>query len=187
MSSRTVAGLGICGVLGFAGACSSNKTTEQAVQTKAPGQNSSSPAGADAKKADRALVRFVNATAEPKDLYFGDTAVFQNIGNKKVTRYMEVPSERHEFKLMAAGQPATGTALASDSEGPGAGKHYTVVASVNKSGKAELTSLDDNLVTPTAGQAKIRVINTVPGFDVDVYVPGKEDCACQRRGIQPCH
>lgn len=172
--------LGLCATLAFLGACSSNTTTEQAAKTKGPGQESSSPAGTDAKKVDKALVRFLNATAEEKNLSFGDASVFQNIAYKKVTRYLEVPAERHEFKVFGGAQ--TAQPLATDSEGLTAGKHYTVIASTDKNHKVDLVTVNDDLAAPPAGQAKVRVINTVPGLDADLYTPAKKSALISGTG-----
>ncbi len=177
--SRNVALFGLCGMLGFTIACS--KTTEQPSTSKGAGQASSAPAGTEAQHVSKALVRFLNATAAPKDLKFGDLAAFDAVAARHVTPYKELPAERHEFKLYGAGDAAT--QLATNSEGLTSGKHYTIVAVQDKDGKADLNAINDDLVAPTNGQAKLRVINTVPGENVDVYEPNKKSALISGAGF----
>lgn len=145
-----------------------NKTTKEATETRGGGQASAAPSGEQAKQVDRALVRFVNATATPKDLYFGDAAVVHGAAFRAATPYRELPAERHDFKLFAAGN--TSEVLATNSEGLTAGKHYTILAVDQKDGKPALNAINDDLAEPSAGRAKVRVINAAPALaDVDLY------------------
>jgi len=152
-----------------------NKTTQEASKTTTENGTSTAPSGSEAKRADTALVRFVNATLDPKDIFFGDTKPVSNLAAGSVTPYMQLPTERHEFKLFDAGR-STGDPLSTDSEGPSAGSHYTVVAMMKEDGKPALNVISDDLDRPTPGKAKIRVIHTAPGVgDVDVYpINGKD-------------
>jgi hypothetical protein len=50
------------------------------------------------------------------------------------------------------------------------GKHYTVVAWADTDGKPALYIVDDDLVPPSSGKAKLRVIHASPDAgEVDVY------------------
>lgn len=159
-----------------------NKTTEEASKTKAGAQTSTAPAGEQAKAASAALVRFINATATPKDLYFGDAPAFTEAAFKKVTPYRELPAQRHEFKLYARGN--TSELLASDSEGLTAGKHYTILAVDQKDGKPTLNAINDDLAAPAAERAKVRVINAAPGIaDVDLYAANKKSALISGAGF----
>ena len=176
-----VAGFG--SLLMLTAACSSNKdkvAEESSVSSKGDGKGTA-PASAEAKQADKALVRFVNATTESKDLAFGDTVPFMKVGADDVTAYKELPAERHDFKLLPHDKQV---ALATNNEGLDAGKHYTVVAVVNKNGKADLNSINDDLTPPTAGQAKVRLINLAPGAQkIDLYSNAEKDAIISGDGF----
>lgn len=162
-------------LLATAGCSSSSKMAEQSsVSSKGDGSGTA-PAAAAAKKADLAMVRFVNATGESKDLAFGDAMPFTGVDARDISAYKELPAERHELKLMASDAKG-GVPLATNSEGLSAGKHYTVVAYTDKAGKAVLDPISDDLTPPAAGQAKVRVINLAPGAEkIDLYAGGKKD------------
>ncbi len=152
----------------LATACSSNKTAETSEVKSGGDGKGTAPAADVAKKADQAMVRFVNATTQSKDLGFGDATPFTDVGSDDVTAYQTLPAERHDFKLF--GKDSKTAALASNSEGLGSGKHYTVVATMAKDGKVDLDPISDDLTPPAAGQAKVRVINLAPNMeDVDLY------------------
>ncbi len=103
---------------------------------------------------------------------FGDATPFTDIGERDVTAYKTLPAQRHDFKLFAKND--ANAALATDSEGLTSGKHYTVVAYTNKSGKTSLDNVSDDLTPPSNGQAKVRVINLAPGMEkVDLYAGEK--------------
>ena len=165
---------GAAGLLLLTGACSSsNKMSEQSsVSSKGDGSGTAPPA-AQAKKADVAMVRFVNATNESKDLAFGDAIPFTGVDARDISAFKQLPAQRGDLKLMnpdAKGAPP----LATNSEGFSAGKHYTVIGYMEK-GKAKLDPIADDLTPPAAGQAKVRVINLAPGMEkIDLYAGGKK-------------
>jgi Domain of unknown function (DUF4397) len=101
------------------------------------------------------------------DLWFGDSREFQDVGFKKVTAYKELPDERHDFKLAAAGSVAPGADAVTNNEGLSDGIHYTVVAMLDEKGKQKLDVITDRLSEPDRGEAKLRVINASP-IEVDV-------------------
>lgn len=169
-------------LIAFSAGCSSNKTAEHSsVESSGDGKGTAPPA-ATAKQADKALVRFINATTSSKDLAFGDMTPFAGVDARDVTAYKEVPAERHDFKLFAKDDKAN--ALATDSEGLTSGKHYTVIAVAEKSGKTTIDNVSDDLTPPTAGQAKVRVINLAPGMkDVDLYAGGNKSALISGAGL----
>lgn len=178
---RSITVVAISAAIALSSACA-NKTTQQPSETKAGPRESTAPAGTEAKQAEKALVRFANATRTPKDLYFGDSAAFRQTGFKTVTPYQELPAERHDFKLMAAGNPAE--VLATNSEGLTAGKHYTILAVDQKDGKPALNAINDDLAPPTAGKAKVRVINAAPGLDdLDLYAANQKNALISGAGF----
>ena len=179
---RTFAVAGLSSLLLLGTACSSNKQAEQSsVSSKGDGQGTTPPPAA-AKQAEKAFVRFVNGTTSEKDLAFGDATPFTGIGDKDITEYKELPAERHEFKLMAKEDKAT--PLATNSEGISAGKHYTIFASLDKTGKAELNPEVDDLTAPAAGQMKVRVVNLAPAMDnADLYATGQKSAVVSGVGF----
>jgi uncharacterized protein (DUF2141 family) len=131
---------------------------------------------------DKALVRFVNGTQDSKDLSFGDLTPFGGVGSHDVTAYKELPAERHDLKLFAKGQQTN--ALASNSEGLTAGKHYTVLAVTDSSGKETLDPVVDDLTPPSPGMARVRVINLAAGMkDIDLYTNTQKDALISGAGL----
>ena len=170
--AKTIAVLSLGAALSLVTACSGNKTAQSSKVESSGDGKGTAPSAAAAKQTDVALVRFINGTTSSKDLNFGDTTPFTDIGERDVTAYKSLPAERHEFKLFANNHKAK--ALATDSEGLTAGKHYTIVAFTDKSGKTSLDNIDDDLTPPAAGQAKVRVINLAPGMEkIDLYAGQK--------------
>jgi hypothetical protein len=158
--------------------CGSNRPTKEASVTKTNGVTSTAPSGNEARQARQALIRFINATAGSKDLYFGDAKAFAQVKYKQATPYAELPAghpdanKRHELKLFAAGHD-WGPPLATNIEGPSAGKHYTVLAVNQSDGVPALSLIEDDLAAPAAGKAKVRVIHAGLGVgEVDIYRAG---------------
>lgn len=164
--------VGAAAIMGLAGC--SNPSPYQ-TQTSTGGATSTAPSGSAARSVDKALVRFINATPAPKDLMFGDAAAFSNVASQTASPYTELPADRHEYKLYSAGNDA-GDPLATNSEGPTAGKHYTIVAVNGTNGTPILNPITDEIAQPDPGKAKVRVIHAAPGVKkVDVYPAGSKD------------
>jgi hypothetical protein len=163
-------------------ACSGNKTAERSPVASSGDGKGTAPASEVAKKADVALVRFVNATPSSKDLAFGDTTPFSNVGARNITEYKSLPAERHELKLISNG--AAGKAMATNSEGLTAGKHYTVLAVTERDGTFSLDPISDDLTPPAPGKAKVRVINLAPTVkNIDLYASAKKDALISGAGL----
>ena len=146
-------------LIAFLGASACNKKTDQPTRTAtSEGQTSSGAAGTTAAKQDRALVRFVNADPShaTTDLWFGDMKAFSDVAYKAVTPYTELPADRSTFKLRAVGQNVD---LSTNNEGLNKGGHYTMVAIRSKDGATILRAITDDLDSPSAGKAKVRMIN----------------------------
>jgi hypothetical protein len=123
---------------------------------------------------ETAFVRFVDAHQGNAALYFGEQQVFSGTAGE-VTDYKQLPAEREEFALRAPGN-TQGDALATNSEGLDAGKHYTVVAFDEKDGGASLRVLSDEEGAPDPGKAKVRLINASPEMEgLKLYAQGKRD------------
>jgi len=87
---------------------------------------------------------------------------------KSVTPYKELPDTRHAFRVRPAGQDAA-QPVAENSEGLSGGKHYTIVVMPDTNNKATVSVVSDNITTPPADKAKVRVINASPDAgEVDV-------------------
>ncbi len=141
-------------------------------ETTVEGATSTAPSTANAKQEQKTLLRFINATGGPKDLYFQDVLAFRSVESAAVTSYLALPSPRadahHELKLYDSANPV-GTPLITDSEPETNGHRYTVLA-LRDGGKFTLTVIPDQLKPPAPGKAKIRVIHAAPGADkLDVF------------------
>ena len=145
-------------------------------ETTVDGATSTAPSPAAAKQEQKTLLRFINATGGPKDLYFQDVLAFRRVDSEDVTSYLALPSPRadahHELKLYDSANPV-GTPLVTDSEPETEGHRYTVLA-LEKSGKFTLTVIPDQLKPPAPGKAKLRVIHAAPGADFGRFTEYKE-------------
>jgi len=152
-----------------------NKPTPEVTKSSGGGTTATTPAGTDAKAANQALVRFINATPDSKDLSFGDLRAFPGVPARSASAYQLIPSERHDFKLLTTGG-ASVDPLATNSESPSAGMHYSVLALADNGGKYSLKVLNDDASRPAPGKAKVRVIHAAAGVEkVDAYpVTGKD-------------
>jgi len=122
------------------------------------------------------FVRYINAmdAHSGTDLYFGDTKAFGEV-SKTVTDYKPLPAKRADFALRAPGNAASDP-IATNSEGLGDGKHYTVIAYEDEDGKPKINVVNDDESAPPAGKAKVRLIHAAPGMDaINVYRAGTKD------------
>ncbi|CAN5438849.1 hypothetical protein BH20ACI3_BH20ACI3_19200 [soil metagenome] len=152
-------------------ACSSESNQNQPVTTTTNAGTSKAPPATEVKQRGNALVRVINAVpAGPSvDVFADDTKVFTGIAYKTTTAYKEVSGERHTFRIRPKGQD-TAQPLAENSEGLSYGKHYTVIAMAEANGKPTLYVYDDDLVPPSSGKAKVRVIHaSADAGEVEVY------------------
>jgi hypothetical protein len=162
-----LAALSAC--VAFTMACG-NKT-QQATNTNTEGAASQAPSGQQAANRNMALVRFVDGVpGSSVDLWFGDQKAFSDVSYKTVTRYKELPGQRHDLKLVRAGATNPDASKVTNSEGLNNGEHYTIVATVDKNGKEKLDVITDRLTASSNGKAKLRVINA-SADEVDVYAP----------------
>jgi hypothetical protein len=145
-------------------------------ETTVDGATSTAPSPTAAKQEQKTLLRFINATSGPKDLYFQDVLAFRRVDSEDVTSYLALPSPRadahHELKLYASANPV-GMPLVTDSEPETSGHRYTVLA-LEKSGKFTLTVIPDQLKPPAPGKAKVRSIHAAPGADFGHFTDYKE-------------
>jgi Domain of unknown function (DUF4397) len=157
----------------LAAACSKSTLP---TETTVDGATSTAPSAAAAKQGKKTLIRFINATQGPKDLYFQDMPAFTKVEYESVTPYMALPSPRpdahHELKLYNSSSDV-GTPLISNSEPETSGQRYTVLA-LSQGGKFTLTVIPDQLKAPAAGKTKVRLIHAAPGVDkLDIFRSGE--------------
>ena len=128
-------------------------------ETTVDGATSTAPSPAAAKQEQKTLLRFINATGGPKDLYFQDVLAFRGVESEAVTSYLALSSPRadahHELKLYDSTNPV-GTPLVTDSEPETSGHRYTVLA-LEQGGKFTLTVIPDQLKPPAPGKAKVAL------------------------------
>jgi hypothetical protein len=165
---RTVVALAVLLIMT---ACTRESNQNQPVTTTTNTGTSNAPPASEVKQRGNALVRVINAIpGEPSvDVSADDAKVFTGIAHKTTTPYKEVSAERHTFRIRPAGKD-TAPPLAENSEGLSNGKHYTAVAWTDTGGKPSLYIVDDDLVPPSSGKAKVRVIQASPNTgEIDVY------------------
>jgi len=159
------------------GGCS-RKSDTQPVASNTPSGSSTAPPAATANERDQALVRIVNALpgTEAVDMTADTVTVATDVAYASVTAYKPVPASADKFAIKLAGQPH-GAVLAENSESIRSGNHYTLIAFPGKDNdQAALQVVTDDLVTPDAGKARMRVIHAAPDVDsVNVYAKGTDN------------
>ncbi|HEY8224185.1 MAG TPA: DUF4397 domain-containing protein [Pyrinomonadaceae bacterium] len=167
---RTQSVLALVALLLVAG-CSRESNQNQSVTTTTNSGTSSAPPATEVKQRGNALVRVIHAVpgGAALDFFADDKKLFTGIGYKSTSPYEEVSGERHSFRIRPTGQD-TAQPLAENSEGLSDGRHYTVIAMADANGKSAISIYDDDLVPPSAGKAKVRVIHaSADAGEVDVY------------------
>ena len=156
------------------------------VTTVTQSGTSTAPPAKEVKGRGNALVRLVHAApgVGAADLFAQDVKLFTNTAYKSVTPYHEVAGSKIPFRLRLTGQD-TAQPVAEETESLRGGAHYTLIvipidasAIISQDGgqSAELRFVADELAAPTAGKAKLRVINASPDLSaVDVYAAGRAD------------
>jgi hypothetical protein len=169
MNRRVNLGLMIMTLL-LAVACSSEPKQTQPVTTRTDSGTSTAPPAKEAEQRNNALVRVINAVPGNMsfDIFADDQKVFESVAFKNVTPYKELSDDRHSFRVRPAGQDAT-QPVAENSEGLSGGKHYTIVVMPDTNDKTKLNVVNDNITTPPADKAQVRVIHASPDAgEVDV-------------------
>ncbi|HKQ74694.1 MAG TPA: DUF4397 domain-containing protein [Blastocatellia bacterium] len=185
MNSRKVFSLGVATALVFMAACSPESQRTEPVTTTTDKGASTAPPAKEAAKADKALVRVVNALpgSAPVDAFVGDTKEFNNVAYKAVTPYKETPDVQRQFTIRPAGQDRA-QPLAQNTEGISGGDHYTAIAMPAPDGQAKLRVVADDLTPPSTGKASVRFINASPDAgELDIFVKGKDDALFS--GVDP--
>jgi len=154
------------------------------VTTKTDAGSTTAPAASEVAARKNALVRFVHAVPglAPVDVFAGDGKAFDAVIYKYVTPYRELPMASAPFRLRLAGQDAA-EPLAQETKSLGVGRHHTVVALhvggaglLSKGTGVELRFLTDELEPPSAGKARVRVVNASPDLgEIDLYATGRAE------------
>jgi hypothetical protein len=160
--------------------------SEQAgpVTTKTDAGATTAPAASEVAARKNALVRFVHAVPglAPVDVFAGDGKAFDAVIYKYVTAYRELPTASAPFRLRLAGQDAA-EPLAQETDSFGIGHYHTIVAFpadgsglLSKGADVKLRFLTDALEPPSAGKARVRLVNASPDLgEVDLYATGRAE------------
>jgi hypothetical protein len=160
-----------------AGACSKSSDNHP-VASDTPSGASQAPPAATANEHNEALVRIVNAApgTPSVDVTAGQVAVATDLPYAGVTPYKPVNASNDDFAVKLAGASG-GAVLAENSESITRGKHYTLIAFPGKeSDKMAIQVVTDDIVTPEAGKARVRVVHAAADVDsVNVFAKGGKD------------
>jgi hypothetical protein len=175
--------------------CNKESSQTAPVASESGGAASKAPeSGAQADKNDQALVRVIDAApdAAALEVTADKNPVFTRVEYKDVTPYKALPANFDDFAVKLAGQDAAAP-LAENSESIMSGRHYTLVifpdapAAKTDAQRAEgektvaekklaIDVIADDLQPPSAGKARVRVINAAAGTDdIEVFLRGQKD------------
>src|SRR4029453_11976824 len=106
------------------------------------------------------------STAAPLQVIADKNAIFSRVEYKEVTPYKAVPANFDDFAVKTAGEDSAAN-LAENSESIVSGRHYTVMLFPDKDAdkKVAINVISDDLQVPSAGKARVRVINAAAGTD----------------------
>lgn len=176
MNKRIPVVLALTGAV-IIGGCS-RKSDKFPVASDTPSGASTAPPAAAAGERDQALVRIVNALpgTPAVDITADQVTVATDVAYASVTAYKPVAASADDFVVKLAGA-SPGAVLAENSESIHSGNHYTLIAFPGKDNdKAALQVVTDDIVTPDAGKARVRVVHAAPDVDsVNVYAKAGDD------------
>jgi len=140
-------------------ACREGRTQEPVVSTTKGGA-SVSPAGTDAARAGKSMVRVINAVPSKHkvELTGDDRTLFSDVLYKQVTPYVEVKDNLIALRVLTTEENAL---LADDHEMMIDGIRYTALVLPDEKGGLQLKVVRDD-IAPAAGKARLRVINASP-------------------------
>src|SRR5690349_7918008 len=84
-----------------------HKTTSASETVTPDGHKTQAPAGVEVARADRALIRFINAdpAGKPRELWSIDSRLFFNVPYKTITPYVDVPTKVLQFRVRETDGP----------------------------------------------------------------------------------
>jgi hypothetical protein len=144
----------------IAAGCGRADTTNAPVTTTSPAGTSAAPSSDSAKHRNEALLRVVHAapSATNLDLFAGDLLLFDGLAFKAVTPYRAVDGQRYAFALRPAGMTEA-KPLSSNTEALRDGDYYTAFAMPGDGPAPNLRVVNDRLVQPANGKARLRVVH----------------------------
>jgi hypothetical protein len=154
-------------------ACREGKTQEPVVSTT-KGGTSVSPAGADAARSGKSMVRVINAlpSKHKVELTGNDHTLFSDVLYKQVTPYAEVKDDLIALRVLTT---EDNTLLADDHEIMIDGIRYTALVLPDAKGGTQLRIVRDD-VAAGAGKARLRVINASPTVkNADFAILGEKE------------
>jgi hypothetical protein len=162
--------------------CNKESNQTSPVASQSGGAASTAPAsGQAADKSDQALVRVIDAADEaPVEVIADKNPLFTRVEYKEVTPYKAVPANFDDFAVKPVGQESAAP-LAENSESIMSGRHYTLVVfpetnATDPQKKVAIDVIADDLQPPSAGKARVRVINAAAGTDdIEVFLRGQKD------------
>ena len=157
-------------MLFLAAACSSEPKQTQPVTSTSTSGTSTAPPAKEVAERSNSLVRVINAVPGNMafDVFVDDQKVFESVAFKSVTPYRELSETSHAFRVRHAGQDSA-QPVAENSENLAGGKHYTVVVMPDTNDKHAIHIVNDNITTPPADKAQVRLINASPDVgEIDV-------------------
>lgn len=157
-------------MLFLAAACSSEPKQTQPVTSTSDSGTSTAPPAKEVAARNNALVRVINAVPGNMafDVFADDQKVFESVAFKSVTPYRELSNASHAFRVRHAGQDSE-QPVAENSENLAGGRHYTIVVMPDTNDKHAIHVVSDNITSPPADKAQVRVINASPDVgEIDV-------------------
>lgn len=157
-------------MLFLAAACSSEPKQTQPVTSTSGSGTSTAPPAKDAAARNNALVRVINAVPGSMsfDVFADDQKVFESVAFKSVTPYKEMSDASHAFRVRHAGEDSA-QPVAENTENLAGGRHYTIVVMPDTNDRHALYIVNDNLTSPPADKAQVRVIHASPDVgEIDV-------------------
>lgn len=170
MNRQMKVSLLLTAVLFLAAACSNEPKQTQPVISKTNSGTSTAPPAKEAQQRNNALVRVVNAAPGTMavDVFADDQKTFEAVSFKDVTPYKELSNTGHTFRVRQAGKD-TEQPIAENNENLAAGRHYTILVMPGTNDKTTVSIINDNIETPPADKAEVRVIHASPDSgEVDI-------------------
>lgn len=157
-------------MLFLAAACSSEPKQTQPVTSTSSSGTSTAPPAKEVAERNNALVRVINAVPGNMsfDVFADDQKVFESVAFKSVTPYRELSNASHAFRIRHAGEDSA-QPVAENSENLAGGRHYTIVVMPDTNDKHAIHIVSDNITTPPAEKAQVRIINASPDVgEIDI-------------------
>jgi hypothetical protein len=151
---------------GLTGTACKRDAETGSVTTRTEAGTSAAPTAGRAEHSDRALVRVVNAIPGGRaiDIYAGDSTAFSKVPYRQVTPFQPLASSAASFQIKAGPDAKP---VAENREPLVGGAHYTVIAMPEEGATSQrnLRVLHDDFAPVPGDQARLRLVNAIPGED----------------------